>query len=152
VDCIDTGIGIQKEAMDKLFQAFMQADTSITRRFGGTGLGLNIARQLTEAMGGELTVASEYGKGSTFTITVETGPLDDVPMLQVLPAGSASLHDAKDAGAVSLPGIRVLSCEDGPSNQKLISLVLRRAGAAVVDCAPNGQVGVELAMSKPYDV
>jgi PAS domain S-box-containing protein len=152
VDVIDTGIGIQKEAMDKLFQAFMQADTSITRRFGGTGLGLNISKQLAEAMGGELKVASEYGKGSTFTITIDTGSLEDVPMLQVMPASTASLHDAKDAGAVSLPGIRVLSCEDGPSNQKLITLVLRRAGAAVVDTAMNGQVGVELAMSKSYDV
>jgi CheY-like chemotaxis protein/HPt (histidine-containing phosphotransfer) domain-containing protein len=73
-------------------------------------------------------------------------------MLQTMPAGSASPHEADDAGAVSLPGIRVLSCEDGASNQKLIMLVLRRAGAAVVDTAPNGQVGVELAMSRPYDV
>ena len=152
VDVIDTGIGIQKESIDKLFQAFMQADTSITRRFGGTGLGLNISKQLAEAMGGSLTVASDYGHGSTFTITIDTGSLEGVPMLQTMPASSASLHDVKDAGAVSLPGIRVLSCEDGPSNQKLITLVLRRAGAAVVDTAMNGQVGYDLAMQHPYDV
>jgi PAS domain S-box-containing protein len=151
VDIVDSGIGIRPEAIDKLFQAFMQADTSITRRFGGTGLGLSISKQLAEAMGGQLTVISEYGHGSTFTVTIDTGSLEGVPMLATMPVGHAQRAD-QGASTISLAGVRVLSCEDGASNQKLITLVLRRAGAAVVDTAPNGQLGVEMALKGRYDI
>jgi PAS domain S-box-containing protein len=152
VDVIDTGIGIQRESLDRMFQPFMQADTSITRRFGGTGLGLNISKQLVEAMGGTLTVESEHGKGSTFTLTIDTGPLENVPMLASMPQQLALRGDEATPRAVMLPGIRVLSCEDGASNQKLITLVLKRAGVAVIDTAGNGQQGVEMASRGKYDV
>jgi PAS domain S-box-containing protein len=152
VDVIDTGIGIQAESIDKMFQPFMQADTSITRRFGGTGLGLNISKQLVEAMGGTLSVQSEYGHGSTFTLTIDTGSLEGVAMLEAMPAGPAVRNDVDEHQAVSLPGLRVLSCEDGASNQKLITLVLKRAGVAVVDTVGNGQLGVEMAARGGYDV
>ena len=76
VDVIDSGIGMRPEVHERIFQPFAQADTSITRRFGGTGLGLSISRQIADALGGSLTVASEYGKGSTFTLTINTGSLE----------------------------------------------------------------------------
>jgi PAS domain S-box-containing protein len=146
----DTGIGMTSDSMSKLFQPFMQADTSITRRFGGTGLGLAISRQLADALGGELTVESTFGQGSTFTVTIDTGSLDGIKLLDQRELDTAARTTA--AAIHSLPPIRVLSVEDGESNQKLISLVLKRAGAAVVDQAPNGQIGVDLALRNQYDV
>ena len=79
VDVIDSGIGMKPEALGRIFQPFAQADTSITRRFGGTGLGLSISRQIADALGGTLSVASEPGRGSVFTLTIETGSLDGIP-------------------------------------------------------------------------
>jgi PAS domain S-box-containing protein len=147
----DTGIGMTGESMRSLFQPFMQADTSITRRFGGTGLGLAISRQLAEALGGALTVESIYGQGSTFTVTIDTGALDDVKLLE-----SRELAGVSRAGAAAsvhtLPPLRVLSVEDGESNQKLIALVLKRAGVAAIDQAPDGQAGVDLALRNNYDI
>ncbi len=69
---------MKPEALDRIFKPFAQADTSITRRFGGTGLGLSISKQIAEALGGGIRVESEYGKGSTFTVTIGTGSLDGV--------------------------------------------------------------------------
>jgi PAS domain S-box-containing protein len=78
---IDSGIGIPPEKLGSLFEAFAQADSSITRKYGGTGLGLVISRKLARALVGDVTVESEPGKGSVFTVTFETGPLEGVPML-----------------------------------------------------------------------
>jgi PAS domain S-box-containing protein len=149
VDVIDSGIGMTAASMENLFQPFMQADTSITRRFGGTGLGLTISRQLAEALGGTVGVTSEYGKGSTFTCTVDTGPLDGVEMLATPPRSAASRDESH---TFRLPPLRILSADDGESNQKLISVMLTRAGAAIVDAAPNGKVACDLAAKHDYDI
>jgi signal transduction histidine kinase len=82
VEVTDTGIGIHQEALPHLFQPFTQAESSTTRRFGGTGLGLAISRQIVTSLGGELTVRSTPGEGSTFTITIPTGDLTGVNLLQ----------------------------------------------------------------------
>ena len=90
-DVIDSGIGISAEGQKSIFEPFAQADTSITRRFGGTGLGLAISRQLARAMGGDITLTSSPGAGSTFTVTVDPGPLEGVPLVtgcQVSAVGS----------------------------------------------------------------
>ncbi len=150
IDVIDSGIGMKPESLDKLFKPFMQADTSITRRFGGTGLGLAISKQLAEALGGGVTVTSEYGKGSTFSVLIDIGPLEGVRLLDEADVSTSSA--AKADAVQTLPPIRVLSVEDGESNQKLISLVLRRAGVATVDAALNGQIGVEMATANSYDI
>ncbi|MEM9413273.1 MAG: ATP-binding protein, partial [Planctomycetota bacterium] len=75
IDVADTGIGMDHEQQAKIFEAFVQADTSITRRFGGTGLGLAISKKIVEALGGQLTVASEVGKGTVFSAVVGIGDI-----------------------------------------------------------------------------
>ncbi len=82
IDVIDSGIGMSESQLDSIFDEFVQADTSITRRFGGTGLGLSISRKLAHALGGDITVNSEQGKGSVFTATIATGPLADIRLLE----------------------------------------------------------------------
>jgi signal transduction histidine kinase/ActR/RegA family two-component response regulator len=159
---VDTGIGMTQEQMSRLFQPFTQADTSTTRRFGGTGLGLTITKRLAQMLGGDVTVQSEPGRGSTFTLTVETGPLKGVRMLErPSEAGAADSWEALGQGGAgdgSTPRLkgRVLLAEDGPDNQRLISYHLKRAGVQVT-VADNGQTAYEKAVSaweagEPYDV
>jgi signal transduction histidine kinase/CheY-like chemotaxis protein/HPt (histidine-containing phosphotransfer) domain-containing protein len=152
IDVIDTGVGIRPECLRTIFDPFVQADSSITRRFGGTGLGLSISRKLSRLLGGELTVNSEPGRGSIFTVTIPTGPLDDVSMLR----GSLSDMLGEPPAAVRqtphrLPPCQILLVEDGVTNRKLISLVLERAGATV-RCAENGRAGVEAAEQGSFDL
>ena len=152
IEVIDTGIGIQEETLERIFDPFVQADTSVTRRFGGTGLGLAISRRFAEALGGELTVQSEYGKGSVFTFTIETGPLDDVRTVSVDEI-TQTLRKTVERVTIKgqLPAVRILVVDDGDSNRKLINLVLSRAGA-VVQCARHGKEAVEILGKTSFDL
>ncbi|MEI8373840.1 MAG: CHASE domain-containing protein, partial [Planctomycetota bacterium] len=140
-DVTDTGIGMNEEQIGKLFQAFSQVDNSSARKFGGTGLGLCISKRLMAAMGGKIEVHSTPGKGSTFSVTIDPGPLDGIRMirntqealLEHLPTPTAAPPDK-----IKLSG-RILLAEDGPDNQRLIAFVLRKAGAEVT-LAENGQI------------
>ena len=152
IDVTDTGIGMTPETLKRVFDPFAQADTSITRRFGGTGLGLSISLQMARALGGGITVKSKEGAGSTFTLIVETGSLAGVTMSDVKPLDPAPVaRPAETKTQLKLPPGRILLVDDGESNRKLISLILRRAGA-VVETATNGQEGVDAALSEPFDV
>ncbi len=147
----DTGIGLQPEEIGQLFQPFIQADTSTTRKFGGTGLGLAISRRLANMLGGDITLQSTPGQGSTFTLTVSTGPLAGVPMRatfrEVLEAAPLAPGGAPAAAPPAAPaGCRVLLAEDGRDNQLLISTLLRKAGAQV-SLADNGLIAVEQALA-----
>jgi PAS domain S-box-containing protein len=153
-DIIDTGIGLSKEDMDLLFQPFFQVDTSMRRQYGGTGLGLAISRRLAKILGGDITVSSVLGKGSTFSLTIAAGPLKGLKSFEH-PADAAQQHP-RDAFAESIPGSRILLAEDGPDNQRLIAFILRKAGAEVT-VAENGLVAVNLALEAekvgtPFDI
>ena len=141
----------------KLYVPFQQADTSTTRKFGGTGLGMTISKRLTERLGGEITVKSILGEGSTFAATVRTGPLDGVKLLDdPTEAQISTASDKKPAAPKTKLDCRVLLAEDGPDNQRLIVFVLKKAGAEVT-VAENGQLALDLALAardggSPFDV
>ncbi len=144
-DVVDSGIGITTEQMERLFKPFTQADASTTRKHGGTGLGLTICERLTALLGGDIGVTSTPGEGTTFTVTVSTGPLEGVRMLEALDEPAAA-EPAPKTNPIDQIDCRVLLAEDGPDNQRLIAFVLRKAGADVV-IADNGRIALELALA-----
>jgi len=149
-DVVDTGVGMTTEQQERLFRPFTQADTSTTRKFGGTGLGLTISKRLAQMLDGDVSIVeSVTGVGTRFRLSVATGPLDGVEMIS---PGDGSLSDDAAAPAPkskhasrSLQGTRLLLAEDGPDNQRLISLVLSKAGAEV-KVVENGQLAVDTAL------
>jgi len=143
----DTGIGIDQEAMQRLFKAFEQADTSTTREYGGTGLGLAITQHLAALMGGEVGVSSTPGVGSTFWFTARLakGGHDK--------AGGADI-DTRNAEAQLADvchGKVILLVEDEPINQIVAQELLSDTGL-IIDTADNGLQAVEMARAKPYDL
>jgi len=153
LDIIDSGIGIPPEKIGALFEAFVQADSSITRKYGGTGLGLVISRKFARALGGDVKVSSEPGKGSVFTVTFETGPLAGVPMLTPEQLHERAGERAADATKErwSIPPARVLVVDDGAENRELVSLVLSQQGLWV-EQAEDGQVAVTMARKGGFDL
>ena len=149
---IDTGIGIREEVLPQLFQPFNQGDLSVSQKFGGTGLGLAISHHIAHLLGGDLTATSAWGQGSTFTLTVPTGSLEGIRMLQ-----HPTEMEHETAGHVwqpaaeDLQGVRVLLAEDGFDNRELIRAILQRAGAEV-ETAENGRLAVAKAENDPFDV
>ncbi|MBN2580358.1 MAG: response regulator [Pirellulales bacterium] len=152
VQVIDTGIGIPAEKLRTIFDPFVQADSSVTREFGGTGLGLTISRRIAEALGGSIHVESIVGRGSNFTLMIPAGPLDDIPFIESTSADAlkspASVHDTMQS---CLQGTKILLVEDGEVNRKLIRLILQRAGADV-SLAENGRQGLDLAKRQPFNL
>ncbi|MFO0868135.1 MAG: ATP-binding protein [Pirellulales bacterium] len=139
----DTGIGIATVLQQRIFEPFVQADMSIQRRFGGTGLGLAISRQLAEALGGGIQVQSEPGRGSTFTLTVDPGPLSQVRLLEGAAVAASGVQAASETGLVPLPAAHVLVADDSESNRALFQLLLSRAGAEVVTVENGAEVLAE---------
>ena len=145
----DSGIGMTAEQVSAIseFSAFSQADSSTTRKFGGTGLGLRISNMLAEILGGGIQISSTHGEGSTFTIRVDCGKPDSLEL--VAPENDvqrklrvATKERAEEPSGTLLEGVRVLLAEDGPDNQRLISHLLKKAGAKV-DFADNGRIAVD---------
>ncbi len=123
----DSGIGIAADRLQRIFEPFAQADASMSRRFGGTGLGTTIARQLTELMGGRIEVESQPGAGSSFHVWLQ------------LPAGVAPAVEPTSSSVV-LPPLRILAADDVPQNIELLSIVLSRLGHQVVTAYDGEEV------------
>jgi two-component system sensor histidine kinase/response regulator len=148
----DTGIGIARDKIGSLFAAFEQADSSTTRRFGGTGLGLALTRHIAELMGGQAGVRSEPGVGSTFWFTAwlgrgtPGGVAVDAP-----PPPEARDTAGGEREARALPPAVVLVVEDNRFNQEVALAVLKRAGLEV-ELAPDGERAVAMAAARAYDI
>lgn len=140
-EVVDTGPGIAPEVRDRLFKDFVQADTSISRRYGGTGLGLSICRRLAGLMGGTIEVDSRPGRGSVFRVMVDLADRPDVEN-----------DDAEDAAPdIPIPTMDILVAEDNRVNQKVACALLRRQGHHVT-LAADGFEAVRLARETVFDL
>ncbi len=138
----DSGIGIAAEAAARLFQPFVQADASTTRRFGGTGLGLSICKKLIDKMGGEIGLESEVGRGSTFFLTIP---------LELAPAAASAPRPEQLQSSLAPSALRILVVEDNAVNQKVAVQLLAKLGYRA-DVAANGLEALSIAARAPYDV
>lgn len=147
----DTGTGISEAQRAKLFQPFSQADTSTTRRFGGTGLGLVLSKRLAQALGGDLELTDSYlGAGSTFTIHVRPQLKNNVEMVDAQWTTAAPALPSVNDDDKALDGLNVLLVEDSPDNQELVSTYLKRVGASV-QVANDGEEAVTMASKDSFD-
>jgi signal transduction histidine kinase/ActR/RegA family two-component response regulator len=156
-DVVDTGIGMSPDALDRLFLPFSQADTSTSRRYGGTGLGLTICRRLAQMLGGDVSVTSTLGQGSTFRLTISPGARTGELASDLGELGRQHVKAPATSDTSALPKLdcRVLLADDGPDNQRLITFILQKAGADVV-VAENGEIACQQAIAaeaagRPFD-
>jgi PAS domain S-box-containing protein len=152
IDVVDSGIGIPADRLESVFEPFVQAESSTTRRFGGTGLGLTISRGFARAMGGDIAVASEPGRGTTFSLWLplaagELGTLVAPEALARDPRADAPLGRRR----WRFPPRRVLVVDDGVENRQLIHVLLEQVGLQVVD-AENGRVALDRIAREPFDL
>ena len=151
IHVVDTGIGMSDSAATKIFDPFSQADASVTRRFGGTGLGLSISKRYAEALGGSISVISEEGIGSVFTVTISTGDITGVKMVHPAAEETEVEFTEQDNLAICLPELRVLVVDDGHENLDLMSVVLEEAGTEYAT-AQNGLEAIQMANEDEWDV
>lgn len=138
----DTGIGMTTEHLSRLFIPFEQADASTSRRYGGTGLGTSIAARLTELLGGTISVESEVGYGSTFTVNLPLSPPASGPA--IVPPGENIVADTR------LDGLRLLVADDNKTNRTILRAFLMRAGADVI-LVESGRSAVSSAKEENFD-
>ena len=141
----DTGIGMTPETLNKLFQPFSQGDSSVARHYGGTGLGLVICKRLVELMGGQISVTSTPGVGSTFWF--------ELPLQPAMPESATQEDTLLVTPSPSAAGLHILLVEDNPVNQKVALLMLEKLGWDLrVTLANNGQQAVEKIQCERYDL
>jgi PAS domain S-box-containing protein len=146
LEVVDTGIGIEPEAVARLFTPFEQADSSTTRKYGGTGLGLAITRHLAHLMGGEANVESKPGEGSTFWISMR---LKRASSAVASSAAPISIEEIEDLLIARHAGTRILLAEDDPINCEVAQMLLEDVGLAV-DLARDGEQAVDKVESNDY--
>lgn len=148
---IDTGMGIREEDLDKLFDSFNRLDLAQNRYKQGTGLGLNITKQLTDIMEGELTVESKYGKGSCFTVEIPQDIIDDAPMGVIDKADNNDKIDKDIKKVVYLNSPKILAVDDNSVNLKVLEAYLSNTGIEV-DLAESGKECLKYTKQKKYDL
>jgi CheY-like chemotaxis protein/anti-sigma regulatory factor (Ser/Thr protein kinase) len=149
-DVTDTGIGMTQGQAAKAFDAFNQADSTTTRKYGGTGLGLSLSKMLAQRLGGDIRLETTHGEGSRFSVVVKTGKIDK-STLTFSDLEVSTRDQVRTAHAdVRLRGT-VLLAEDTPDTQKLLSTYLRNFGATVTVCS-NGEEAVAAATDAEYDL
>ncbi|WP_461250954.1 ATP-binding protein, partial [Treponema sp. R8-4-B8] len=152
----DTGIGISKEQQNKLFDSFVQVDSSIGRKFGGTGLGLAISKKIVELMNGEIKMESEIGKGASFIITIRVEIVNDVTQkAETADAPAKEAHNAPDTNNAGddeqepdYSGKRILLVEDVEINREIVITVLEPLGLEITE-AEDGQKAYDLFCAYP---
>lgn len=152
IDVTDTGIGMSQEQADSVFEAFVQADSSITRRFGGTGLGLSISHKFAHALGGDIRVKSQPHKGTTFSLILDIETVLDTVWLQPEELEfKAEIENSEIQTEWVFPPAHVLVVDDGNENRELIKLVLADLGLTS-DTAVHGKDGLDKAVAEQYDL
>ena len=149
---VDSGIGLTVEQQNKIFEAFIQADSSTTRKYGGTGLGLSLSKQFAEKMGGTITVESLPGIGSQFCVSVSTGELNQSQLI----LGEPELPEKIDCitykyDISSRVKGKILIAEDNKDNQQLLSIILANTGAELC-FVDNGEKALDKTRSNKYEL
>ncbi len=151
----DTGIGMTDGQAKKIFEAFVQADGSVSRKYGGTGLGMSIAKQLSELMGGTLRVKSEIGKGTTFALLIPLNKADADAEAHTIVDIASKMNEADEQGRRPAPrafeGLSVLCVEDNPMNQKVVKRLIGKHVEAL-HFAENGRMGLDCLENTEVDV
>lgn len=149
-DVEDTGIGIRQEHLDRIFHSFSQADGSTTRKYGGTGLGLTITKQLIELMGGSVSVTSEFGRGSVFTISI---PLEEGNLQKQNSDTQNSVEEIETENYIldHNKNIKILVAEDNACNQKLIEIILAK-NELDFEIVDDGRQAVDKALQYDFDL
>jgi two-component system, sensor histidine kinase LadS len=151
-DVSDTGIGIPADKLASIFESYTQASADTTRKYGGTGLGLTIVKQLTELQGGRIEVKSEAGTGSVFSVIIPFKKVAVVTETEFLVKESLTEMQEKISES-NLPTAYILICEDNPVNQTLaVQTILESNPYIRIDLAENGRIGIERLLENDYDL
>jgi len=147
-EVVDSGIGLKEESLKSLFEEFTQADMSTSRKYGGTGLGLSICKNLVDLMGGEITVSSEFGKGSSFSFVL---PLEKSEKYMALQAEIVEDFELVEKKVEALTHKSILVAEDNKMNQMVLSMLLEDTQLDI-DFANDGEIAVKKFQEKAYDM
>lgn len=151
IEVSDTGIGMTPEQQRSVFEAFVQADSSINRKFGGTGLGLSISKKLATALDGDINISSEPGKGSLFTVDLPAGDVSDITLLAHDDLISDVDGEHQEFVQYFFEDARVLVVDDAAENRELLAVLLGDMNIDV-SMAENGRVGVDKALAGDFDL
>jgi len=149
-EVIDSGIGLNQEQQSHIFEAFKQADATTTRKFGGTGLGLSLSKQLSEMLGGDISVQSQIDVGSKFCVSIKTGLIDTKDIIFRLDNKPEKEEIVENFSDIKLKG-SILIAEDTPINQTLLEMYLGDCGADI-HIVGNGELALNKALEQPFDL
>ena len=151
-DVADSGIGMSQEQTGKVFDQFSQAESSTARKYGGTGLGLAISKRLALALGGDICVSSVPGEGSKFSVSIATGDVTGVPMVDQVNCDQEAKQMSFRYDKVDLSGRRFLIVDDAETNREFIAYILNTAGAQTETCEDGQEALDRIAVDADFDV